>query len=140
MNKSMPLWLAGVYLIFTIQAFADTKEMVANKDVTYFAIVKNLVFAQDWEKNVSVTTHSFLAYIFLKDDYLHSDTDIGYNETLLKIADAFHINFYICDSSSSGDQKWIRSSTNSPLTIILYCGSNLNQNQDTIEYKIVKKK
>ena len=59
-----------VISFFLMSIFTSTNavETIQNKDVTYYAIVKNHVFAQDWHGNVTETGYSFLGYIFLKQD------------------------------------------------------------------------
>ena len=55
-------------LFMCIVSVAYAEQAAPAKDVTYFAIVKNHVFAQDLHGNITETGYSFLGYIFVKPD------------------------------------------------------------------------
>jgi len=62
--------LKAIAISLSAWAFAASyaEQAAGNDDVTYFAVVKNHVFAQDWQQQVSETGYSFLAYIFVRPD------------------------------------------------------------------------
>ncbi len=55
-------------LLLLPPGFNYAEEKNTNRDVTYFAIVKNHVFAQDLNGHIAETGYTFLAYIFVKPD------------------------------------------------------------------------
>jgi hypothetical protein len=72
MNMQSAKWLVGLLLMGALSA-SSADQAVPDKDVTYFAIVKNHVFAQDANGKVTETGYSFLGYIFVKPDSRVSD-------------------------------------------------------------------
>jgi len=81
-SKNILLALVGIFILASVpSAQADD-----SKDVTYFAVVKNHVFAQDSYSHVTETGYSFLAYIFVSQDsdisnaYLKFPGETGHKE------------------------------------------------------------
>ena len=67
MTRHIARSLVGFLFMWTVAA-AYAEQAAPDKDVTYFAIVKNHVFAQDLHGNITESGYSFLGYIFVKPD------------------------------------------------------------------------